>query len=66
MNPISTTNSVTTPRLEITIAAVRNPGVTELEPGVSGGGREIREKVKLLYCSITGMYYHNLGPPCFE
>ena len=58
-------NGNSIPRLEITTAAVRNPGVTvELE---------IREKVKLLiYCSTTGVlvwYYRNLtkiGPPCFE
>ena len=46
----STRNDEPRPTLEITTAAVRNPGVTvELEPGeVSGGGREIRRKVKLL------------------
>ena len=46
----STRNDEPRPRLEITTAAVRNPGVTvELEPAeVSGGGREIRKKVKLI------------------
>ena len=46
----STRNGKPSPRLEITIPAVRNPGVTvELEPGgvsggANGGGREIRKK----------------------
>ena len=45
----STRNGRPTPTLDITTAAVRNPGVTvEFEPGVSGDGREIRKKVKLL------------------
>ena len=41
-------------KLEITTPAVRNPGVpVELEPGeVSGGGREVRKKVKLLGSSL--------------
>ena len=46
----STRNGTPTPTLDITTAAVRNPGVTvELEPGVSGDGREIR-KSNYLYC----------------
>ena len=46
----STSKGTPRPTLESTTPAVRNPGVTvELEPGgVSGGGREIRNKVKLL------------------
>ena len=45
---------IPTPTLEITNAAVCNPGITvELEPGeVSGGGREDRKKVKLLGSSL--------------
>ena len=50
-NMMSTRNDIPRPTLEITTAAVCNPGVTvELEPGeVSGGGREIR-KSNYLYC----------------
>ena len=50
INVTSTTKSTPRPTLESTTPAIRNPGVTvELEPGgVSGGGREIRNKVKLL------------------
>ena len=46
----TTSEGAPRPTLESTTPAVRNPGVTvELEPGgVSGGGREIRNKVKLL------------------
>ena len=55
----STRIDILIPRLEITTAAVYNPGVTVvLEPDVSGGGREIREKVKLLllqHYRCTGM-----------
>ena len=58
-NMASTRNGIPIPRLEISSAAVRNPGVTVvLEPGASGGGREIREKVKLLLLQqyrCTGM-----------
>ena len=59
INKASTRNG-TSPRLESTTAAVRNPGVTvELEPGgVSGGGRDIRKKVKLLgysYSCVTAL-----------
>ena len=40
--------------LEITTPTIRNPEVpAELEPGeVSGGGREVRKKVKLLGSSL--------------
>ena len=43
MSVTTTRDGRPTPMLEITTAAVRNPGVTlELEPGgVSGGGREM-------------------------
>ena len=49
MNITSTRNSKPRPRLEITTAAVRNPGVTvELEPGgVSGSGREESQTARL-------------------
>ena len=43
-------HSTPTPRLEITTAAVRNPGVTvELEASVSGGGREYTKLKSLGY-----------------
>ena len=44
-----TRNGMPIPTLEITTAAIRNPGVTvELEPGgVSGGGREESQTARL-------------------
>ena len=53
---------IPTPTPENTTPAVRNPGVTvELEPGeVSGGGREVRKKVKLLGSSLIPR--PSLGP----
>ena len=61
MNRTSTRNDLPRPTLEITTAAVRNPGVTaELEPGeVSGGGRETRKKVKLfiLHAALEVYWY---------